>query len=219
MRVLVACERSGRVRDALLRRGVDAVSCDVEPSDAPGPHIRGRVEEHLTDGWDMLVAFPPCTFLTRLALACWLGSCAYPGHDEPHYTAWRRGETINAALLFRALLDCGIPKVAVENPLPHRFAARLLGPPSGSVEPYYFGDAWTKRTYWWLRGLPMLYPTRVVTPTIRWINANPRSRMTLPQLPSRGNDPESATLRSITPLGMAEAIAEQWGSPAAQALF
>lgn len=215
MRVLVACERSGRVRDALLRRGHDAISCDLEPSDAPGPHIVGRVEEVLGDTWDMVIGFPPCTHLANVGYACHIGRCIHEQHHEETYRRWRRHELIQAALLFHAILAAA-PRAAVENPQPHPLAAHLLGRHTAHTEPFHHGDPWRKRTLWWLRGLAPLAPGRRVKPEFRWISAqSPRK----PGLPGRPGDHGQDPLRSLTPLGLAEAIAEQWGDPNPQTLL
>ena len=210
----MACERSGRVRDALLARGHDAISCDIEPSDAPGPHITGRAEEVLGDGWDMVIAFPPCTYLANIGLACLLGKCIHNPHKTPEYSAWRHSKAIDAGLLFQALLSSA-PRVAVENPQPHRFGYRLMGRPSAYCEPWWFGDPWKKATHWWLRGLAGLTPTAPVKPTARWVDTN-RSKPHSFVLPGLHRDPR---MRSLTPLGLAEAIAVQWGDPTPQTLF
>ena len=215
MRVLVACERSGRVRDALLARGHDAVSCDIELSDAPGPHIAGRVEDVLGDGWDMVIGFPPCTHLASIGYACHIGRCVHRDHYLGSYQRWRRGELIRAAELFWAIRQAA-PRTAVENPQPHPLAAELLGPHNGYSEPYHHGDPWRKRTLWWLTGLQPLHPTRMTVPQFRWISGQSKRRHGLPGRPGdRGQDPA----RSLTPLGTAEAIADQWGSPEPQTLF
>lgn len=197
MKVLVACERSGRVRDALLRRGLEAVSCDVEPSDSDGPHILGRVEDVLGDDWDMVIGFPPCRFLSTAAGAL----CMEP---------WRRHRTFESALLFHAILGAA-PRAAVENPRHHSLARQLIGPPTAVTEPWWFGDPWQKRTNWWLRGLQPLMPTARVTPRFRWVDSRRDNNA-----PGAHRDPYR---RSLTPLGLAEAIADQWGDPAPQALL
>ena len=215
MKVLVACERSGRVRDALLDRGHDAISCDIEPSDSEGPHIQGRVEEVLDRGWDMVVGFPPCTHLANVGYPCHIGKCVHPQHHNETYRRWRCGELIQAALLFHTLRSAA-PRTAIENPQPHPLAARLLGSHTGYTEPFHHGDPWRKRTLWWLRGLTPLSATRRTTPQFRWISAQkPRKD----GLPGRPGDHGQHPLRSLTPLGLAEAIADQWGHPEPQTLF
>ena len=220
MRVLVACERSGRVRDALLARGLDAVSCDLEPTDSPGPHIVGRAEERLADGWDMLLAFPPCTFLSKVAVACLSGGCIHKTHHNDTYLRWRLGQVIDAALLFRTFLDAPIGKVAVENPAPHPKAAYLLGRHTAHCEPWWFGDAYTKHTRLWLRGLQPLYPTRPVHPTHVLTHAGGRKNpLKRPELDRECPREDRPRVRSLTPIGLAEAMAAQWGSPEPQTLL
>ena len=221
MRVLVACEVSGRVRDAFLARGHDAVSCDIEPSAADGPHICGRVEDVLDDDWDLVVAHPPCTYMSNANASCVVGKCPHPTHNE-EWREWRQVETINAALLFHLCRAAGRAS-AVENPVPHTFARSLIGDPTSLTEPWWFGDPWMKRTGWWLRGLQPLTPTRPVTPTHRLVNSGRRRYyrhgVSLPGFepapPQRMNSlpglEREGPARSVTPPGTAAAIATQWG--------
>ena len=209
MRILVACERSGHVRDALLARGHDATSCDTAPSDNPGPHICGRAEDALDGQWDMIIGFPPCTYLSNAALPCVIGKCSHVAHDET-YREYRGCEMLNAALLFHALRD-GAPLTAIENPQPHPEASRLLGRHTARTEPFWFGHPWRKRTLWWLKGLQPLHATNLVTPTHRLVNSGSTYRH---QLPGLSRDP---LVRSETPTGLAQAIATQWPYP--QTLF
>ena len=210
----MACERSGRVRDALIRRGHDAISCDIEPSDSPGPHICGRAETILDDGWDMVVAFPPCTYLTNAANLCLIGRCNHPNCSP----VLRRLHSIEAAQFFRLCLDVAAPRVAVENPTPHPFARRLMGQPTAHTHPWWFGHPWTKRTLWWLRGLQPIVPTTPVRPTHRLVDTgDARTTNRLPILPI--SRVERSRVHAETPLGLAEAIAEQWGHPEPQTLL
>jgi hypothetical protein len=211
MRVLVACEYSGRVRDALLAAGHDAMSCDVIASDQPGPHYTGRVEDIIGDTWDMIVAFPPCTYLTNLGYPCMLGRCSHPGHaNDADYLRWRRHSMILGAQFFTMFLAQypRVPRVAVENPVPHPPARRMMGQPAGHSEPFHHGDPWRKRTCWWLRGLAPLRPSAMVPPRYKWVSASPRHR---DGLPSRGSQTSHA--RALTPAGTAQAIAAQWTGP------
>ena len=172
------------------------MSCDIEPSDSLGPHIVGRAETLLDDGWDMLIAHPPCTYLA-LSGVRWL-------HERPE----RWDEMQQAALLFRRFLDAAIPRIAVVNPIMHRHAVEAagIGPPTCKVQPWQFGHPETKETWFWLRGLQPLSPTCVVRGRVAKVHLSPPS-------PDRGYQ------RSLTPQGMAEAIADQWGDTAAQTLF
>jgi len=184
MRVLVACEYSGAVRDAFRSRGHDAVSCDLLPSDVPGPHVQGDVLPLLTGGWDLLVAFPPCTYL-----------CA----SGMHWTArgLRDPQLTEDALGFvRALLAAPIPRIALENPVGRISTA--IRPPDQYVQPWEHGHGETKRTGLWLKGLPPLRPTHVV--------AGREQRVW-----KMGPSPDRWKQRSATFPGIAAAMAEQWG--------
>ena len=134
MRVLIGCEVSGTVRDAFIARGHDAVSCDLQS--APGPHIVGDLLSVLADGWDLLIAHPPCTFLASSGL---------------HWN-WRRGDrddaTARALLFVRQLLDAPIPRIAIENPIGRIGTA--LRRPTQIIQPYQFGDDASKSTCLWL---------------------------------------------------------------------
>ena len=124
LRVLVACEYSATVRDAFIHAGHDAMSCDLLPSESQlGPHHLGNVFDVIDDGWDLLVAHPPCTYLT-LAGVRWL-----------HTEAGRWEQMIDGALFFRRLLECDIPRVAVENPIMHRYARKIIGPATRPGDP------------------------------------------------------------------------------------
>lgn len=147
LRVLVACEYSGAVRDAFIDRGHDAVSCDLLPTDQPGPHIVGDVLPHLGDGWDMLIAFPPCTHL------CVSGA--------RHFAAKRAdGRQAEGIAFFIALANAPIPRVAIENPV--GIMSSLYRKPDQVIQPWQFGHGETKATCLWLRGLPLLTPTDIV---------------------------------------------------------
>jgi hypothetical protein len=188
MRVLVACEFSGRVRDAFTERGHDAVSCDFEPSLSPnGKHYQGDVRDILGEGWDMLIAFPPCTYLSNLN--------ALHGRQG--------GAEEDAALDFVCdLMNADIPRIAIENPL--GAINRRIRKPDQLIQPYYFGDPFQKRTYLWLKNLPTLTPTSELA-------CRPRSDFpSWVYLPGRSRKNRSAE-RSMTFPGVAAAMAAQWG--------
>jgi len=148
---LVACEYSGTVRNALTAAGMDAVSCDLLPTESDGPHIIGDVREQLTRRWAGVIAHPPCTRLCNSGVR-WLA-------ERDLWDELREG-----AALFRACLSANAPKVAVENPVMHRHARALIGEgPAFTVQPWQFGDPVRKRTCWWTRGLPPLVPTSDMT--------------------------------------------------------
>lgn len=196
LRVLVACEYSGVVRRAFLARGCDAWSCDLLPSeDGSNRHIRGDARDLLHDGWDLLmVAHPPCTRLCNSGVR-WLHT------PPPGKTAEQMElELREGAALFSAFWNAPIPRVAVENPVMHGHAKRLIenyAEPAQSVQPWQFGHGETKRTCLWLRGLPPLKPTNVVAGREQRVHRMPPS-------PTRWKE------RSRFYPGIAAAMAEQW---------
>jgi hypothetical protein len=186
MRVLIACEFSGVVRDAFISQGHDATSCDLLPSESSnGPHLQRDVREIIDDDWDLLIAHPPCTYLCNSGVR-WL----YEQHGR-----WEKMK--EAARFFKYLLYAPILRVAVENPIPHKYAVREIGATyTQLIQPWQFGHGETKATCLWLRNLPHLEPTDVVEGrTHRMAPSKNRSRK-----------------RSITYQGIAMAMADQWGS-------
>lgn len=190
MRALVACEYSGRVRDALTRQGIDAVSCDLLPSETPGHHIQGDVREMLAEPWDLVIAHPPCTYLANSGVR-WLHS------DPSRWEKMREG-----AQFFLACLNANSPKVAVENPVMHKYAREAIGGlrQKFTVQPWQFGDPAKKRTCFWTKGLSPLVPTSDMTAD----QAIAECHLASPG-PDRWKD------RSRTYPGIAAAIASQWG--------
>ena len=200
MKVLVACEYSGTVRDAFIKRGHEAVSVDLLPSDSEGSHIQGDVLDVLDDGWDLLVAHPPCTYLSR-AGARWL----YP---KGELNVERYEKLLEGKKFFMDLMNADIPKIAIENPTPFKVAE--LPPYSQVVQPYGFGDPYTKRTLLWLKGLPVLTNTNEVDPKGSWLPSN-TSGFRKGQKSSKGKA-QNASLYSRTFQGIADAMADQWGN-------
>lgn len=200
MRVLVACEFSGVVRDAFAARGHDAWSCDLLPSETPGQHIQDDVRRVLRGGWDLMIAHPPCTYLSR-AGARWL----YQGGSvDPERL--RLGE--EAANLFGELLYTGrIPRVAVENPTPLKVFG--LPPHTQAIQPYEFGHPYSKRTLLWLRGLPPLMPTNVVDEYKPLMPSNTGKGRAAGQRHHFANRTWKQSVRTFD--GIAQAMAEQWG--------
>lgn len=197
MRVLVACEYSGRVRDAFIRRGHEAMSCDILPTDSLGPHYQGDVQDILGDGWDLMVAHPPCTYMTNSGVT-WL-------HKDP--TRWAKLD--DAAAFFKMLLDAPIEKIAVENPIMHKYAKERIGGVKQTqvVQPWMFGHTEQKATCLWLKNLPPLVPTNDVKAEMLQLPDNERQRLHyLPPSADRWK------LRSTTYMGIAEAMADQWGA-------
>lgn len=190
MRVLVACERSGRVRDAFLAKGHDAWSCDLFPSEAGGPHMVGDVLDKLGLGWDMMIAHPPCTHLA-VSGARWFSA--------------KRQQQREALDFVRHLLAAPIPRVCIENPV--SILSTVFREPDQVIQPWQFGHPEAKATCLWLVNLPVLFPTRVL--------ALPECGYWQNQTPSRQNklgpSHERTALRAKTYEGVATAMAEQWG--------
>lgn len=196
MRVLIACEYSGRVRDAFIRRGHDALSCDLLPTESSGPHYQGDVRDILGDGWDLMVAHPPCQYLSYAATSSW----NKPGRAE------KRQEALD---FFLTLYNAPIPRVAVENPVGWPNVA--FRKPDQIVQPWYFGGKTWKRTCFWLRGLPRLVRTcfEAAPPPL----ARRSSGKAIYQVDwISGTDRKAAHKRALIDLSLAEAIAEQWGA-------
>jgi site-specific DNA-cytosine methylase len=181
MRILIACEFSGIVRDAFIAQGHDAVSCDLLPSERPGPHIQGDVLEHLNDCWDAIIAFPPCT---RLAVS---GARWFKGFKA------EQDEAIN---FFMKIWDAPVKFMCIENPV--GVMSTRFRRPDQIIQPWQFGHGETKATCIWLRGFPKLIPTGIVTGREHRIH-----RM--------APGPDRARERSRTFQGIADAMAEQWG--------
>lgn len=185
---LIACEFSGTVRDAFIRAGYDAVSCDLLPSETEGPHIQGDVLELLGRRWSGVIAHPPCTRLCNSGVR-WLA-------ERNLWEDLRKG-----ADFFRACLRANAPFVAVENPVMHKHAVELVGiRHTFTVQPWQFGDAVKKRTCFWTKGLPALCPTSHLT-----------AKDAAPSVHYMPPGPERAKERSRFFPGMAKAMAEQWG--------
>lgn len=180
MKVLIACEFSGTVRDAFISKGHDAVSCDLLPTESDGPHIQGDVLEVLGEGWDLMIAHPPCTHLA-VSGARWF--------------KYKQAEQAEALDFVRALLDSRIEKIALENPV--SIISSRIRKPDQTIQPWQFGHGETKRTCLWLKGLPLLQPTQIVD------GREPRIHK-LPPSKDRWKE------RSKTYPGIASAMAEQW---------
>ena len=195
MRVLVACEFSGIVRDAFRALGHDAWSCDLLPSEAgPKYHFEARVEHVLDSNWDLMIAHPPCTYMTNAGVRWFYGV-----NKEPILDRFVQCE--HAVRFFNRLARAPIPRIALENPIPHKFARRGIGKYAQIIQPWMFGHGETKATCLWLKGLPPLVPTNIV--------AGREARVhKMPPGPDRWKE------RSRTLPGIAAAMAEQWGGNA-----
>lgn len=189
MRVLIACEFSGVVRESFRKRGHDAWSCDLEPAkDGSEYHMPYDVLHTLNYGWDMMIAHPPCTRLT-VAGARW-----FAGNEL---------EQAEAIDFVEKLWGCAIPKVAIENPIGVLSTRSILGKPSQIIQPWQFGHGETKATCLWLKGLPLLKSTDVVDGRVPRVHH---------ESPGIVNGMTRQQRRSITYQGIAEAMAEQWGN-------
>lgn len=198
MRVLVACEFSGVVRDAFAARGHDAWSCDLLPSERGGQHIQRDVLEALHGAWDLMIAHPPCTYLSYAGLR-WFKTQPdrYRLRDE-------------AMQFFMRLFNAQIPRVCVENP--RGFPCRLFRKPDQVIHPYYFGDTEQKATCLWLRGLPKLQDTIIQFPPLpKWVNSKGKAIHWTDSI-VKSKDPDFKKTRSRTFQGIADAMAEQWGN-------
>ncbi len=184
MRVLIACEYSGRVQDAFNSHGHDAMSCDLLETEVPGPHYQGPVEDVLSDGWDLMIAHPPCT---HLAVS---GSRHFPEKIADGRQA--------AALDFvKLLMDAPIDRWAIENPI--SVISSAIRPPNQIIQPWEYGHGEVKATCLWLHNLPKLKPTNCVE------GREPKVHL-MPPSPNRWKE------RSRTFLGIAEAMGQQWGA-------
>lgn len=196
MKVLVACEYSGTVRDAFAALGHDAWSCDILPSDTPGNHYQEDLARVIGMDWDLIIGHPPCTYLTNTGV-CWL-------HKDP-----ARWELLDeGAKFFKMILDADCPRIAVENPIPHKYAIERIGRKYDQlIQPYHFGHLEQKATCLWLKNLkPLVHTSNLKAETY----AQPSNvRQRLHYLPP---SPERAKLRSKTYQGIADAMAKQWGT-------
>lgn len=218
MKVLIACEYSGRVRDAFLANGHDAMSCDLLPTEVPGPHYQGSVTDVINDGWDLAIFHPPCTHL------------AVSG--ARHFAAKQASGVQQEALDFvRLLLDAPIPRIALENPI--SVISSRIRKPDQIIQPWMFGEDASKSTCLWLKGLPLLKPTNIVEGQLyccgsKIENGDVRGcpncngdkkakRIYANQTPSGQNNlgpsPTRWKERSRTFEGIAKAMADQWGNP------
>ena len=196
MRVLVACEYSGAVRDAFIAAGHDAMSCDLLPTDAPGPHHEGDVRDVLGDGWDLMIAHPPCTYLSVSGM---------------HWTTrgLRDSKLTEDALAFvQLLMNAPIPRIALENPV--SIISSKIRKPDQIIQPWQFGHDASKKTCLWLKGLPTLTPTQIIEPRMvngrkRWGNQTDSGQNKLAPSADRWK------IRSATYAGIAAAMAAQWG--------
>lgn len=195
MKVLVACEHTGTVREAFAKRGHDAWSCDLLDTEIPGQHIKGDVLDVLDGDWDLMIAHPSCTYLTNSGVR-WLHS------DEGRWELMRE-----AAQFFRRFLDAKAPRKAVENPIMHKYAVEIIGRRQDQVvQPWMFGHKQMKATGLWLVNLPLLQPTNIMRPP-----KCPEERKSWQAVFRAPPGPDRWKFRSRTFQGIADAFADQWG--------
>lgn len=199
MRVLIACEMSGRVRDAFIAKGHDAMSCDLLPSETPGPHYQGDVRYLLAENWDLIVGFPPCTDLA-----------ASNAHNLK--VKEEDGRMADAANFFMYMYYANSPRVCIENPV--GVMSRLFRKPDQIIDPWMFGDPYNKRTCLWLRGLDPLVPTHTREDydeeIVPWHHGSGIQRNGVRTFGKHAKA-YGAKNRSLTFPGVAKAMAEQWG--------
>lgn len=183
MKVLVACEYSGVVRDAFLRKGHEAMSCDLLPTENPGPHYQGDIRDVLNYPWDLMIAHPPCTHL----------SVSGAKHFEKKKQLGLQQAGVS---FFMMLAKADIPKICIENPV--SIISSIWCKPSQIIQPWQFGHGETKATCLWLKGLPKLVPTKIVEGREARVHKLPPSE-------------DRWKIRSRTYEGIALAMADQWG--------
>lgn len=197
MKVLIACEYSGRVREEFRKIGHEVYSCDLLPSDDNSPyHLQQNVVLLLKQKWDLLIAFPPCTYLCSSGL--------HWNKKNPE----RAIQTEEAIKFVKLLLEADIPKIALENPI--GCISSRIRKPDQIIQPYNFGEDASKKTCLWLKGLPLLTPTKYIAPRVvqgknRWANQTDSGQNNL------GPSKDRWKIRSLTYRGIAEAMADQWG--------
>ena len=202
MRVLVACEFSGTVRDAFIREGHEAMSCDLLPSESSGPHHQGDVRNVLGNRWDLMIAHPPCTYLAVSGMH-WTTR----GMRDPQLTE-------DALGFVRLLMNAPIKRICVENPV--SVISSRIRKPDQIIQPYEYGHDASKKTCLWLKNLPKLQPTKMIEPRIVTTPSGKTAKRWGNQCSNYGQDslppsPDRWKLRSATYLGIAEAMAKQWG--------
>jgi len=205
MKVLIACEYSGAVRDAFIKQGHDAMSCDLLPTDVPGSHYQGSVTDVLNNGWDLMIAHPPCTYLA-VSGNRWLYNKDGSRNEE-------RWDNRREALDFvRLLMNAPIERIAVENPV--SVISSEIRKPDQIIQPWQFGDEAQKTTCLWLKNLPKLKPTKIVGKGefVTFKSGKKHRAWYAEAFAKAKTKAERQKLRSKTFQGIADAMAEQWGA-------
>ena len=196
MKILIACEFSGIVRDAFIKKGHGAISCDLLPTERPGPHYQGDVFDILSEDWDMMIAHPPCTYLTVTA------NRSFENNPE----RWKK--RLEAMFFVYNLLNSEINKICLENPV--GVISTHIRKPDQYIQPYEYGHPDSKKTGLWLKNLPLLRPTNIVEPERIISPSGKKVSKTHWNNPST-NSPDNAKLRSRTYQGIADCMAATWG--------
>lgn len=193
MKILVACEYSGRVRDAFIEKGHDAISADILPTEKKGPHYQGDVRDILYEDWDMIIAFPPCTYLSK-AGARWM----FP-NGKLNMERYKKAQ--EAKKFFMLFFDHPCEKICIENT--QQMRVMKMPRPSQYIQPYMFGESYSKKTVLWLKGLPLLKPTKIVSSYTPWVQSSKHRGEYQP--PTKNSKD-----RALTFQGVAKAMADQW---------
>jgi len=194
MKILVACEYSGKVREAFKALGHDATSCDLLPTDLPGKHYQGDVFDIINDGWDLMIAHPPCTYLSVSGMH-WTTR----GLRDPKLTE-------DALTFVKLLMDAPIPRIAIENPI--SVISSRIRKPDQIIQPWWFGEDASKKTCIWLKNLPLLLPTNMLPGDAKTRRGNQTANGQNKLPPSK----DRWKLRSTTYQGIADAMANQWSN-------
>lgn len=207
MKVLIAAEFSGVVRDEFIKKGHDAISCDLLPTDRPGPHYQGDVLDIINNDFDLMIAHPPCTFITNAGVRHLKEDVSSKnGVKAKVYGKARWDEMLKACEFFNKLQNANIPKICIENPIPHKYARDIIGKYTQIIQPWMFGHPETKATCLWLKNLPPLVETNNVKTYMLTLPKKERNRIHY-MPPSK----DRWKLRSQTYQGIAECMAATWG--------
>lgn len=199
LRILIACERSGTVRDAFTLAGHDATSCDLVQSAKPGKHYTGSVLDILGDGWDIMIAHPPCTYLT-------VTGNRWMRHEFAERYPTRLQDRADAAVFFMELVTAPIPRICIENPI--GVMSSRYKRPTQVIQPYHFGHVEPKATCLWLKNLPRLTPTDIREPA--YLPPCPNGKRMAAWYHTRNGHIDRSTARAVTFQGIANAMATQW---------
>ena len=195
MKILIACEFSGTVRDAFIAKGHDVMSCDLMPTDVPGPHYQGDIMDIIDDGWDMMIAHPPCTHL----------AVSGARHFAKKIADGRQQQGID---FFMQIINANIQKIAVENPI--GIMSSIYRKPDQIIQPWEYGHKTTKGTCLWFKNLPLLKPTNIVDKG-EFVTFPSGKRMSKWYADSAKNPPKiREKIRNKTFQGIADAMADQW---------